>query len=324
MKHLLGATLLAAAIVLPSVAAHADVAISVGFAPPAIPVYAQPPIPGDGYMWTPGYWAWSYDSNDYYWVPGTWVFAPFVGALWTPGYWGWFGGSYIWHGGYWGTHIGYYGGINYGHGYAGVGYQGGYWHNGSLRYNQTVNNFGGTRITNVYNAPVNAGNNTHVSYNGGVGGVRAAPTPEQKNANFQHYMPTSAQQSQEQVARTQPQMHATANAGHPAITSTRMPGQFQTPNNAAPRNISAPGPNYGGQQTAQRPQSTPTSNSQMQSPRPAPAPQMRQVSATQHSYAPRQQSYAPPTMHQSAPSMSHSAPRMMSQHQSPSQHSHFR
>ena len=26
-------------------------------APPAIPDYSQPPAPGDGYIWTPGYWA---------------------------------------------------------------------------------------------------------------------------------------------------------------------------------------------------------------------------------------------------------------------------
>ena len=35
----------------------AGVFISVGFAPPALPVYTQPICPGDGYIWTPGYWA---------------------------------------------------------------------------------------------------------------------------------------------------------------------------------------------------------------------------------------------------------------------------
>ena len=28
---------------------------------------------GEGYIWTPGYWAYDYDYQDYYWVPGTWV-----------------------------------------------------------------------------------------------------------------------------------------------------------------------------------------------------------------------------------------------------------
>ena len=55
-------------------------------APPAIPDYDQPPCPGDGYIWTPGYWAWGPDG--YYWVNGAWVLPPYAGALWTPGYWG--------------------------------------------------------------------------------------------------------------------------------------------------------------------------------------------------------------------------------------------
>ena len=37
--------------------AFAGVFLSVNIAPPAIPVYAQPACPGDGYIWTPGYWA---------------------------------------------------------------------------------------------------------------------------------------------------------------------------------------------------------------------------------------------------------------------------
>src|SRR5580704_16906373 len=44
---------------------------SLDVAPPDLPVYDQPPCPGDGYLWTPGYWAWG--NSDYYWVPGTWV-----------------------------------------------------------------------------------------------------------------------------------------------------------------------------------------------------------------------------------------------------------
>src|SRR5580658_9812561 len=88
--------------------AQIAVGISVRVAPPAIPVYVQPVCPGDGFMWTPGYWG--YADGDYYWVPGTWVRAPFVGGLWTPGYWGWGGGAFLWHAGYWGPHIGFYGG----------------------------------------------------------------------------------------------------------------------------------------------------------------------------------------------------------------------
>ncbi len=92
----------------------AGVFISVAIAPPVLPVYVQPACPGDGYIWTPGYWA--YGPAGYFWVPGTWVVAPEPGLLWTPGYWGWGGGVYVWHAGYWGPHIGFYGGVNYGYG----------------------------------------------------------------------------------------------------------------------------------------------------------------------------------------------------------------
>jgi len=84
------------------------VGVSVNIAPPALPVYVQPPCPAPGYIWMPGYWAW---DDDYYWVPGTWVMAPAVGVLWTPGYWGWSEGAYLWHAGYWGPHVGFYGGM---------------------------------------------------------------------------------------------------------------------------------------------------------------------------------------------------------------------
>src|SRR5208337_4672249 len=50
--------------------AQADVVIAASMAPPPLPVYSQPPIPGVGFIWIPGYWAW--DGQEYYWVPGYW------------------------------------------------------------------------------------------------------------------------------------------------------------------------------------------------------------------------------------------------------------
>ena len=97
--------------------AQVSVGISVSFAPPELPVYEQPTCPAEGYIWTPGYWAWDEDGDDYYWVPGTWVLAPQVGFLWTPGWWGWGGSAFIFHEGFWGPVVGFYGGINYGYGY---------------------------------------------------------------------------------------------------------------------------------------------------------------------------------------------------------------
>src|SRR5258708_4258471 len=134
-SRILWLTLLALALV---GASFGQFGISVTFAPPALPVYAQPVCPGDGYIWTPGYWAYGLDG--YYWVPGTWVLAPRRGYLWTPGYWGWAGGLYLWHSGYWGLYVGFYGGVNYGFGYTGLGYHGGYWNGERFYYNRSVTN----------------------------------------------------------------------------------------------------------------------------------------------------------------------------------------
>jgi len=74
-----------------------DAEVQANEAPPPLPDYDQPPCPEDGYMWTPGYWAWG--GGGYYWVPGTWVQPPRVGVLWTPAYWGFVGGVYRFHAG---------------------------------------------------------------------------------------------------------------------------------------------------------------------------------------------------------------------------------
>ena len=76
-------------------ASFGQIAISVSFGPPALPVYEQPICPDDGYIWTPGFWYYS-DDDGYYWVPGTWVEAPQPGYLWTPGYWAYGSMGYYW------------------------------------------------------------------------------------------------------------------------------------------------------------------------------------------------------------------------------------
>ena len=180
----------------------AGVFVSVAIAPPGLPVYVQPPCPGDGYIWTPGYWA--YGPDGYYWVPGTWVVAPEVGVLWTPGYWGWGGGVYVWHAGYWGQHIGFYGGVNYGFGYFGTGYEGRYWGGNRFYYNRTVNNINITNV-NVYNKTVINNNITvnRVSYNGGAGGINARPTRfEETAARERHFEATHTQTQHEHAAST--------------------------------------------------------------------------------------------------------------------------
>lgn len=202
------------------------VGVSITVAPPPLPVYDQPPIPGPGYIWTPGYWAW--DDGDYYWVPGTWCEPPTVGLLWTPGYWGWNDGIYVWNAGYWGPHVGFYGGVVYGFGYVGVGYAGGFWRGGVFSYNRTVNNFGSVNITNVYSKTVVVNNTTNVSFNGGAGGVTAkANQQELAAASERHVAATSVQTQHQQFASTNKDLRASVNGGHPSVAATSHAGRFE-------------------------------------------------------------------------------------------------
>jgi hypothetical protein len=201
------------------------VGVSVRFGPPALPVYAQPICPGPGYLWTPGYWGWN-DSGGYYWVPGTWVLAP-AGMLWTPGYCGWGGGFYAWHPGYWGPHVGFYGGINYGFGYGGVGFAGGEWRSGAFYYNRYVTNVSVTSVTHVYNRTVVVNNTATTSFNGGTGGVAARPSPQEEAYSRENHTPALAAQSEhEHTAGQNRQNFASENHGRPAIAATARPADF--------------------------------------------------------------------------------------------------
>jgi hypothetical protein len=208
--------------------AQIAVGISITVAPPVLPVYEQPPIPAPGYIWTPGYWAWN-DDGDYYWVPGTWVEPPSVGLLWTPGYWACDdAGIYVWNAGYWGPHVGFYGGVNYGFGYVGIGYAGGFWRGGVFSYNRTVNNFGSVNITNVYNKTVIVNNvNNHVSFNGGAGGLTTRPNAQERMAATEtHAAATGLQTQHQQQASTNRDLRASVNGGHPAVAATSQAGRF--------------------------------------------------------------------------------------------------
>jgi hypothetical protein len=199
--------------------AQVSVGVSIGVAPPEMPVYVQPPCPVVGYMWTPGYWAWG--PNGYYWVPGVWVAPPSVGLLWTPGWWGWEGGHYFWHGGYWGPHIGFYGGVNYGFGYYGHGFYGGRWEGGAFRYNTSVWAVNNNVIHNTYvERPAEGPGASHAAFNGGPGGVTAAPSPAEESAMHEnHVQPTSSQMSHEHSASMSHSQLASVNHGHPTTAA---------------------------------------------------------------------------------------------------------
>ncbi|HKM67312.1 MAG TPA: hypothetical protein VJX70_09115 [Candidatus Acidoferrum sp.] len=251
-------------LVIPSSApAQIAVGISVHIGPPALPVYAQPICPSPGYLWAPGYWA--YGPAGYYWVPGTWVIAPTPGFLWTPGYWGWGGGAYLWHAGYWGPHVGFYGGINYGFGYGGVGFFGGEWRGGVYHYNTAVTNVNTTVIHNTYVNNTVINNNTNVnrvSFNGGTGGTTAQPTAtEQMAAREQHVPATSLQTQHEQAARNDRTMLASENHGQPAVAATAKPGVFHGAGVVAARPVNNGNTNHNATTQNDRPPSARTTGS---------------------------------------------------------------
>ena len=205
--------------------AGVSVGLSIDIAPPALPVYVQPAPPAPDYIWTPGYWA--YGDDGYYWVPGTWVMAPEPGLLWTPGYWGWNNGLYVWNGGYWGPHVGFYGGVNYGFGYGGVGFEGGFWRGGHVIYNRSVTNVTNINVTNVYNKTVVVNNVNRVSFNGGHGGIEARPTRSQLAvAHERHFDPTPDQRQHIQMAAQNRDLRASVNGGRPHVAATERPGAF--------------------------------------------------------------------------------------------------
>ena len=197
--------------------------------PPPLPVYQQPACDDPNSLWTPGYW--NYAPAGYYWVPGAWVAAPYAGALWTPGYWGYYSHRYRFHHGFWGPHVGYYGGIPYGFGYTGYGYQGGYWNHDQFQYNRAVNRVNTTRITNVYNRTVIINNNVtynRISYNGGNGGIQVQPRPAELAAMRETHVPPMQSQLQlRQVAAGNRQQFFAENHGRPADIAVAQPLQAQ-------------------------------------------------------------------------------------------------
>jgi hypothetical protein len=302
---------LAAAVSIIPAVSHAGVFVSIGIgAPPVLPVYAQPICPAPGYIWTPGYWGYD-EAAGYYWVPGAWVLAPYTGALWTPGYWGWGNGGYLWNAGYWGPHVGFYGGVNYGFGYFGRGFEGGYWDHNRFRYNTAIMHVDRDRFRdNVYERRIDVRNDNRISFNGGRGGVQMRPTgDEQRWAREQHTAPLAAQHQNEMRASQDRAQFANVNHGRPQNLARTEPASFNRsmPVNTRPavnNNTYRPQPNTQMNQHTQpqtyRPQSQPQTyhaqaNPQMNA---HTQPQAYQQQPQQMRQAPQQMRQAPQQMHQ--------------------------
>jgi WXXGXW repeat (2 copies) len=160
--------------------------------PPPLLDYQQPPDPGGNYRWTPGSWYYDDARSDYYWVPGMWVVPPDGDAWWTPPYWGYEGARYRWHAGYWSTNVGFYGGIAYGFGYFGVGY------NQSAKHTHSL---------------------SRVSYTGGPHGVRRTPAPLELAANRDRIPALGVQKNLARDMEKNPQQHSNVNHGRPLIVA---------------------------------------------------------------------------------------------------------
>lgn len=228
-RPLLVSTILAGfavAILAPTTQAQIGIEIVVALAPPELPIYEQPPMPGPGFIWTPGYWA--YATEGYYWVPATWVEPPSQDLLWTPGYWAFGQRGYVWNPGYWGVEVGYYGGIDYGYGYGGSGYAGGYWQNHAYYYNRLYNNFGGVRVAHEYERA--GGNDTRAEHRtsfNGSGGVLVRPTVQQEAyAHENHVAPAAVQLQHQQAAAGNRALFQSVNQGQPPVAATSRANQF--------------------------------------------------------------------------------------------------
>ncbi len=242
--------------------AQVAVGISIRIGPPLLPVYVQPICPEPGYIWVPGYWA--YGPDGYFWVPGTWVEPPEVGLLWTPGYWGWEDDAYLWHAGYWGPEVGFYGGINYGFGYTGVGFFGGYWRGDTYFYNRAVTNVNVIVVRNTYNTTlVNNTTTNRVGFNGGPGGTTARPTSQEMAAERQRHAGMTSEQTQhQQAASSNRALLASVNHGRPDVAASPRPGQFDA-HGAATKETNRPenSPANAGRTASVRPPSSQPPNS---------------------------------------------------------------
>lgn len=198
---------------------------NIGTPPPAMPYYAyssQPALAFSGEVWQPGYWAWG--PYGYYWVPGTWVMPPSAGLYWTPGYWSNDNGYYAWNNGYWAPQVGFYGGVDYGFGYYGNGYVGGFWNNGVFAYNTAVTNVVPSVVQNLYvNRTVIVRRIVRTSFNG-RGGVIVRPTARELVVmRERHVGPTSVQVQHARIAARDRDLLASVNHDRPAVLAVGRP-----------------------------------------------------------------------------------------------------
>ncbi len=102
--------------------------------------------------------------------------------LWTPGYWGWQDGAYVWNAAIGDRISDFMAASITSSAMAASATRAATGITACFAYNQTVNNFGGVRITNVYSKTVIVNVNApRTSFNGGAGGITARPSPRRRS-----------------------------------------------------------------------------------------------------------------------------------------------
>jgi len=123
--------------------------------------------------------------------------------------------------------VGFYGCINYGFGYTGVGFWGGEWRGREFVYNRSVTNINTTIIHNTYNRTVVVNNVTNVSYNGGPRGIQARASERERIAERDRHIEARHEQIEhEHAARSDRRQWASENHGRPAVAASGRPGEF--------------------------------------------------------------------------------------------------
>jgi len=94
-------------------------------------------------------------------------------------------------------------------------------------YNRAVTNVTNINVTNVYNRTVVVNNFSHVSFNGGHGGIAAHADARQLAAEHErHFEPTAVQREHINLAARDRDLRAAVNNGRPHIAATERPTSF--------------------------------------------------------------------------------------------------
>jgi len=161
---------------------------------------------------------------------------PQVGFLWTPGYWGFTGAVFVFHPGHWGSTVGFYGGVNYGHGYFGNGYSGGHWIGSSFAYNSTVNHVDPAVAHHAYAESIpNQGSRGLLSHSGGPRNGTSTHTVPQHQAVTRTVAKPVTRTTTERTGETAPTpMNVDKPAAVAKTPTPSAPPKRVTPTRAAP------------------------------------------------------------------------------------------